>query len=207
MLAPAPGTPSPSPAKRAWRRFRRNKLGYRSLLVFCVLVVVSLFAELVSNDRPLVVRYEGSYYVPLLKDYSEKTFGGDFDTSTDYLDPFIRQQLGKNGNWVLYTLNPYGAGTINYFAKEPNPSRPTWDNWLGTDDRGRDLLAQLLYGFRVSVLFALALTITGVLLGLFRCCDAHAALPAATRLVCGSPSSSRSSVSPRTSASAFKASM
>ena len=166
MLAPAPGTPSPSPAKRAWRRFRRNKLGYRSLLVFCVLVVVSLFAELVSNDRPLVVRYEGSYYVPLLKDYSEKTFGGDFDTSTDYLDPFIRQQLGKNGNWVLYTLNPYGAGTINYFAKEPNPSRPTWDNWLGTDDRGRDLLAQLLYGFRVSVLFALALTITGVLLGL-----------------------------------------
>ena len=166
MLAPAPGTPSPSPAKRAWRRFRRNKLGYRSLLVFCVLVVVSLFAELVSNDRPLLVRYEGSYYVPLLKDYSEKTFGGDFDTTTDYLDPFIRQQLGKSGNWALHTLNPYGASTINYFAKEPNPSRPTLDNLLGTDDRGRDLLAQLLYGFRVSVLFALALTLTGVLLGL-----------------------------------------
>lgn len=164
--APAFDAPSPSPAKRAWRRFRRNKLGYRSLVVFCVLVVLSLFAELVSNDRPLLVRYEGDYYVPLLRDYSEKTFGGDFDTNTDYLDPFIRQQLGKNGNWALYTLNPYGANTINYFAKEPNPSRPTGDNWLGTDDRGRDLLAQLLYGFRVSVLFALALTITGVFLGL-----------------------------------------
>jgi len=134
-------------------------------VIFCTLVVLSLFAELISNDRPLIVRYEGTTYFPMVKDYSEKTFGGDFDTTTDYLDPFIRERLAKDGNWALFAPNPYGPKTLNYFAKEPNPSRPTRDNLLGTDDRGRDLLAQLIYGFRVSVLFALALTFTGVLLG------------------------------------------
>jgi len=130
------------------------------------MVVLSLFAEVISNDRPLLVRYEGSYYFPMVKDYSEKTFGGDFETTTDYLDPFIRERLVQGSNFALYTLNPYGPNTLNYFAKKPNPSEPTRDNLLGTDDRGRDLLAQLIYGFRVSVLFALALTVTGVLLGL-----------------------------------------
>ena len=146
-------------------RFRRNRLGYWSLLVFCTLVLLSLCAELISNDRPLVVRYEGATYFPMIKDYSEKTFGGDFDTPTDYLDPFIRERLAKNGNWAVFAPNPYGYKTLNYFAKEPNPSGPSRDNWLGTDDRGRDLLAQLIYGFRVSVLFALALTATGIFLG------------------------------------------
>ena len=154
-----------SPSQRAWQRFRRNRLGYWSLIAFCVLVVLSLFAEVISNDRPLIVRYEGTTYFPMVKDYSEKTFGGDFDTTTDYLDPFIRERLAKDGNWALFAPNPYGPKTLNYFAREPNPSRPTRDNLLGTDDRGRDLLAQLIYGFRVSVLFALALTFTGVLLG------------------------------------------
>ncbi len=162
-----PPTPpaSLSPGRRAWLRFKRNRLGYWSLLAFCALVLVSLVAELVSSDRPLVVRYQGQTYFPMARDYSEKTFGGDFDTPTDYLDPFIRERITQGGNWALYTLNPYGPNTLNYFAKEPNPSAPSRDNWLGTDDRGRDLLAQLLYGFRVSVLFALALTVTGVLLG------------------------------------------
>ena len=154
-----------SPSRRAWLRFKRNRQGYWSLWLFCALVLVSLCAELVSNDKPLIVRYEGQTYFPMLRDYSEKTFGGDFDTPTDYLDPFIQQRLSADGNWALYTLNRYGPNTLNYFAKSPNPSAPTADNWLGTDDRGRDLLAQLLYGFRVSVLFALALTFTGVLLG------------------------------------------
>ena len=162
----AGGAPaSLSPSRRAWLRFKRNRLGYWSLLVFCALVLVSLCAELVSNDRPLIVRYEGQTYFPMLKDYPEKTFGGDFETPTDYLDPFIRERITGGGNWALYTLNPYGPNTLNYFAKAPNPSAPTRDNWLGTDDRGRDLLAQLIYGFRVSVLFALALTVTGVVLG------------------------------------------
>ena len=154
-----------SPSRRAWLRFKRNRLGYWSLIAFCALVLLSLCAELVSSDRPLVVRYEGHTYWPMLKDYPETTFGGDFATPTDYLDPFIKQRITDGGNWAVYTVNPYGPNTLNYFAKAPNPSAPSLDNWLGTDDRGRDLLAQLLYGFRVSVLFALALTFTGVLLG------------------------------------------
>lgn len=155
-----------SPSRRAWMRFKRNRLGFWSLVVFCVLVVISLGAELVSNDRPLIVRYEGQTYFPLFKTYPETTFGGDFDTPTDYLDPYIQERLSAGDNWALYTLNRYGPNTLNYFAKSPNPSAPTAENWLGTDDRGRDMLAQLLYGFRVSVLFGLALTVTGVLLGL-----------------------------------------
>ncbi|WP_429017816.1 ABC transporter permease [Comamonas sp. 4034] len=157
--------PGRSPAARAWRRFKSNKLGFCSLVVFVVLVVVSLFAEVISNDKPLVVRYEGHTYFPLAKDYPETTFGGDFHTTTDFLDPFIQQQLTKDGNWAIFPINRYGKSTINYFAKAPNPSPPSRDNWLGTDDRGRDLLAQLLYGFRVSVLFGLALMAIGVLLG------------------------------------------
>lgn len=162
-VAPAP---SLSPGRRAWRRFCRNRLGLWSLIVFSVLVVLSLAAEVVSNDRPLVVRYQGQTYFPLLKSYPETVFGGDFQTETDYLDPFIRHQFDQPDNWAIYPPNPYGSRTINYFAKEPNPSAPSRDNWLGTDDRGRDLLAQLIYGFRVSVLFGLALTAVGVLLGI-----------------------------------------
>ena len=159
-------TLSLSPKRRAWHRFRRNRLGFWSLVVFVTLVVISLVAELITNDKPLLVRYEGQLYFPLVKSYSEKTFGGDFETETDYLDPFIKEQFAKPGNWAVYPLNPYGPKTINYFAKSPNPAPPTSDNWLGTDDRGRDLLAQLVYGFRVSVLFALALTFVGTLLGI-----------------------------------------
>ncbi len=147
-------------------RFRRNRVGFASLLIFCVLVGLSLAAELVSNDRPVVVSYQGQVYWPLVRDYPETTFGGDFNTPTDYLDPFIREKLSQPGNWALFAPNRYGPKTLNYFARSPNPAPPTVDNWLGTDDRGRDLLAQLIYGFRVSVLFALALTTTGVLLGI-----------------------------------------
>ena len=154
-----------SPSRRAWQRFRRNRLGYWSLLLFSLLVVASLFAEVLSNDKPLVVSYQGQLYFPLVKDYSEKTFAGDFDTPADYLDPFIRDKLTQGGNWAIYPPNPYGPRTINYFAKEPNPSAPSRSNLLGTDDRGRDLLAQLIYGFRLSVLFGLALTTLGVVLG------------------------------------------
>ncbi|MDB5955172.1 ABC transporter permease [Ramlibacter sp.] len=165
--APAlPGQGSLSPGRRAWLRFKRNRLGYTSLVLFCVIVVMSLLAEVLSNDRPLIVRYEGQFYFPVFKEYPEKIFGGDFPTPADYLDPFIRQRITAGPNWAVYAPNPYGAKTINYFAKSPSPAAPTWDNWLGTDDRGRDLLAQLIYGFRVSVLFGLALTVTGTILGI-----------------------------------------
>ncbi len=155
-----------SPSRRAWQRFKRNRLGFWSLVLFCALVVMSLFAELLSNDRPLVVRYEGKTYFPLVQDLPETVFGGDFEAPTDYLDPFIREQITRGDNWAVYAPNPYGPKTLNYFAKSPNPSAPSADNWLGTDDRGRDLLAQLIYGFRISVLFALALTAIGTVLGI-----------------------------------------
>ena len=124
-MSPVAAAKSLSPSRRAWLRFKRNRLGYWSLVIFVALVAVSLCAELVSNDRPLVVRYEGQLYFPMLKDYPETTFGGDFLTATDYLDPFIKKKLSEAGNWALYTLNPYGPNTLNYFAKEPNPSAPT----------------------------------------------------------------------------------
>ena len=165
---PPAGTVTPtnaSPGRRAWLRFRKNRLGYWSLLAFSALLIVSLFAEFFCNDRALVVHYEGNYYFPIHKTYPERTFGGDFDTPTDFHDPFIRGQLAKPGNWAIFPPIQYGKDTINYFASRPNPSPPTGENLLGTDDRGRDLLAQLLYGFRLSVLFALALTVVGTFIG------------------------------------------
>jgi microcin C transport system permease protein len=154
------------PWRRVWLRFRQNRRGYWSLIIFSVLFAISLMAEVVSNDKPLVASYHGKLVFPIVQTYSEKEFGGDFDTPADYLDPFIKDQFSKDGNWAIYPLNHYRFDTLNYFAESPNPSPPSADNWLGTDDRGRDVFARLLYGFRVSVLFGLALMITGVLLGL-----------------------------------------
>ncbi len=154
-----------SPARRAWLRFRRHRLGFFSLLAFTVLFVLSLGAELLSNDKPLVVRYGGQWYYPVVQTLPETVFGGDFETPTDFLDPFIQQQLSKDGNWALHAPNRYHHNTLDYFAPLPNPAPPTARNWLGTDDRGRDVLARLLYGFRISILFALALTALGVVLG------------------------------------------
>ena len=154
-----------SPSRRAWLRFRRQRLGFVSLLVFSVLFVLSLGAELLSNDKPLLVRYEGHWYAPVVQTLPETVFGGDFETPTDYLDPFIQAQLSRGKNWALRAPNPYHHSTLDYFAPLPNPAPPTARNWLGTDDRGRDVLARLLYGFRISILFALALTAMGVVLG------------------------------------------
>ncbi len=154
-----------SPARRAWLRFRRHRLGFASLVLFTLLFVLSLGAELLSNDKPLVVRYAGQWYFPVVQSLPETVFGGDFETPADYLDPFIGQQLAKDGNWALYAPNRYHHGTLDYFAPLPNPAPPSSRNWLGTDDRGRDVLARLVYGFRISILFALALTAIGVLLG------------------------------------------
>lgn len=153
-------------ADRAWRRFKANKRGYVSLIVFTVLFVLSLFAEVLSNDKPLLVHYNDSYYFPLFNTYAETEFGGDFATETDYLDPFIREQLSKGENWAIYPLNPYSYATINYFAQLPNPAPPSAQNVLGTDDRGRDVLARLIYGFRLSVLFGLVLTVIATVMGI-----------------------------------------
>ncbi|MGE0311198.1 MAG: ABC transporter permease [Lautropia sp.] len=155
-----------SPGRRAWLRFRRHRRGYTSLWIFGVLFVLSLCAEVLSNDRPIVARYDGQWFVPVLADYPETTFGGDFRTATDYLDPFIVAQFEKPGNFALWPPNRYRFDTLNYFAPSPNPAPPSPVNWFGTDDRGRDVLARLVYGFRISVLFALALTAIGMVLGI-----------------------------------------
>ena len=174
-MAPALGGATPgaqgraasaSPAARAWQRFRRHRRGYISLWIFGVLFGISLFAGVLSNDRPLLASYQGQWYTPLWHDYPETTFGGDFLAPTEWHDPFIQRQFAQDGNWTLWPLNRYSFNTLNYYAELPNPAPPSAQNLLGTDDRGRDVLARLLYGFRLSVMFGLALTAIGTLLGI-----------------------------------------
>jgi microcin C transport system permease protein len=168
-LAPAPSSAAVvprSPNQRAWARFKRNRLGYLSLWLFAALLAVSTFAELVSNDRPLVAVYDGEVFFPLFHNQPERRFGGDFATPTDWNDPFITEQFTKPGNGAFFTLNQHSADSQNYFQKVPSPSPPSADNRLGTDSDGHDMIARLLYGFRVSIWFAFALTVVGVVVGM-----------------------------------------
>ncbi|MBZ0106365.1 MAG: ABC transporter permease [Sulfuricella denitrificans] len=155
-----------SPGGRAWQRFKSNRRGYVSLWLFAVLFALSLVAEVLSNDKPLLVAYQGEYYFPIVKNYPETVFGGDFASEADYNDPFIVERITSGGNWAWFPLNRYSFNSINYFAESPNPAAPSRQNLLGTDDRGRDVLARLIYGFRISVLFAMALTLVGTLVGI-----------------------------------------
>jgi len=154
-----------SPNRRAWARFTRNRMGYVSLWLLGLMLVLSTCAELLSNDKPLLAHYNGEWYAPIVKNYPEEHFGGDFKTQTDWLDPFIAETFSREGNGAWFAPNPYSANTVNYFAATPSPSPPDAQNVLGTDDRGRDMLARLIYGFRVSIWFGFALTLVGVLIG------------------------------------------
>ena len=174
-VLPRPDTSAPSaaaaarpmsPNQRAWARFRRNRIGYVSLWVFVAVLVLATFAELFSNDRPLLARYQGELFVPLFKNHPETTFGGDFGTPTDWKDPLITEALAQAGNWAVLTLNPYGPNTSNPFEEVPSPAPPSRLHWLGTDSLGQDMVARLLYGFRVSIWFAFALTLTGTAIGI-----------------------------------------
>ncbi len=155
-----------SPYNRSWKRFKSNKRGYYSLWIFSILFALSLVAEVFSNDKPIIVSYDNTYYFPIFKTYAETDFDGDFETEADYNDEFIKEKITNNGNWTLYAPNPYSYDSINYFNEQPNPASPSKQNLLGTDDRGRDVLARLIYGFRLSVLFALVLTVIGTLIGI-----------------------------------------
>jgi len=155
-----------SPGQRAWARFKRNRVGTWSLWIFLILLVLATCAELLSNDKPLLARIDGQWHAPILSNPSERDLGGDFDTPTDWKDPLIDDILGKPGNWALLTINPHSADSLNYFSPVLHPGAPTAENWLGTDEKGRDMVARLVYGFRVSVWFALALTVTGTLIGI-----------------------------------------
>ncbi|MEG3640262.1 ABC transporter permease [Magnetococcus sp. PR-3] len=157
----------PTPYMRQrWLRFKQHRRGYWSLWIFLILFSLSLGAELISNDKPLLVYYQGQYYSPVFVSYAETTFGGDFESEADYKDPFILEKLTTGDNWVLFPLNPHSYQSINLELSHPAPSPPDAVNLLGTDDRARDVLARLIYGFRISVLFALALTVVGVIFGI-----------------------------------------
>jgi microcin C transport system permease protein len=174
--------------QRRWQNFKANRRGYWSLWIFLVLFVVTLFAEFIANDRPLMVRYEGRFYWPAFVNYSETTFGGDFETTADYRDPFLQKLIHDKGGTMIWPPIRYSYNTHNLDLPTPAPSKPTWMlteeqckqvverknlrgcrdleyNWLGTDDQGRDVVARLIYGFRISVLFGLTLTIISSIVG------------------------------------------
>ncbi|HAZ54170.1 MAG TPA: microcin ABC transporter permease [Franconibacter helveticus] len=153
-----------SPVNQArWSRFRRNRRGYWSLCIFAVIFILSLFSELLANDRPLAVHFQDRWYFPVVKDYSESDFGGPLATRADYQDPWLRQQL--ESGWTLWAPVRFGANAINYATDVPFPSPPSGQNWLGTDANGGDVLARILYGTRISLLFGLMLTLTSSVIG------------------------------------------
>ena len=150
--------------KRRLANFRANRRGYISLWLFLILFVVSLFAELVANDKPVLVRYDGGFYVPVFRAYAETEFGGIFETEAEYKDPEVQKLIEEKG-WMIWPIIPYRYDTIVRGLPGPSPSPPTLRNWLGTDDQARDVTARLIYGFRISVLFGLILTILSSIIG------------------------------------------
>ena len=145
--------------------FRGNRRGWWSLWIFLAVFGVSLFSEFIANDRPLLVHYNGAFYFPIFKSYPETTFGGFFPTEADYRDPAVRREIDSKG-WMLFPLIPFSYDTINNGIKGAAPSPPSMQDWLGTDDEARDVVARLLYGFRISVLFGLILTVLSSLIGI-----------------------------------------
>ena len=175
--------------QRRWRNFKSNRRGYWSFWIFAVLFLSSLFAELIANDRPFMISFDGKLYFPAFVTYPETAFGGDFETAADYRDPYLQKLIAEKNGTVIWPLIRYSYGTHNLDLPTPAPSKPTWMlteeqcksvvekkglkscrdleyNWLGTDDQGRDVVARLIYGFRISVLFGLALTIISSVIGI-----------------------------------------
>jgi microcin C transport system permease protein len=173
---------------RRWENFKANPRGYWSFIVFMLLFVVSLFAEFIANDKPLLIEYQGRYYFSAIFAYAETTFGGEFETAADYRDPYVQKLITEKGGFMLWPPIRYSYDTHNLDLPTPAPSKPTWLltdaqcqavadrkgvkgcaglewNWLGTDDQGRDVLARLIYGFRISVLFGLTLTVISSVIG------------------------------------------
>jgi microcin C transport system permease protein len=175
--------------RRRWQNFKANRRGYVALWVFLVLFVVTLFAEFIANDRPYFISFEGKWYFPVFVTYPETTFGGDFETAADYRDPYLQKLISEKGGFMIWPPIRYSYNTHNLDLPTPAPSPPTWMlteeqckhvvehkglkgcsdleyNWLGTDDQGRDVLTRIIYGFRISVLFGLTLTIISSIIGI-----------------------------------------
>jgi microcin C transport system permease protein len=151
--------------RRRLANFRANRRGFWSLWIFLAIFVVSLFAEFIANDRPFLIRYDGAFYMPIFSAYPETAFGGEFPTEADYRDPTVQELIHKKG-WMIWPPIPFGARTINYDLPVPAPAPPSAVDWLGTDDQGRDVLARLIYGVRISILFGLMLTVFSSLIGI-----------------------------------------
>ncbi len=150
---------------RRWQNFKANRRGFYSLWIFLALCVITMPAEFIANDQPLLVSYDGGYYWPVFNTYPETAFGGEFQTAADYRDPYVQELIAKKGGWMLWPPLRYSYRTINLNLPEPAPAHPSAENPLGTDDQGRDVLARVIYGFRISVLFGLTLTILSSVIG------------------------------------------
>lgn len=151
--------------QRRWQNFRANRRGFWSLWIFLVLFVLSLGAEFIANDKPLLVKYDGAYYFPIFQSYPETTFGGEFETETKFRDPYVADLINAKG-WMVWPPIRYSYNTINYELDVPAPAPPSRENLFGTDDQGRDILARVIYGFRISILFGLTLTALSSLIGI-----------------------------------------
>lgn len=151
--------------RRRFALFRANRRGWWSLHIFTVLFVLSLGAEMLANDKPLLLSYQDQLYFPVFSRYAETDFGGEFPIEADYRSPYVRALIDNAGGWMLWPPIPYSYQTINYELARPAPAPPSADNWLGTDDQARDVFARVIYGFRISVLFALTLTILSSIIG------------------------------------------
>lgn len=150
--------------RRRFAQFRANTRGYVSLWLFLVLFFIALFADFIANDKPLLIKFDGQYYFPIFKSYPETVFGGDFETEAQYRDAFVKDLINAKG-WMIWPPIRYSYDTINYDLPQPAPSPPTLDNIFGTDDQGRDVAARVIYGFRISVLFGLTLTLISSIIG------------------------------------------
>lgn len=147
------------------KRFKSNRLGFVCFILFSIIFIASLCAEFIANDKPIIIKYDQRLYFPVFKTYAETEFGGVFETEADYRDPAVEQMIEDNG-WAIWPISRYSYQTPNFDLTVPVPSPPTAQNWLGTDDQGRDVLARILYGLRVSLLFGLALTLLASVIGI-----------------------------------------
>ena len=150
---------------RRFQNFRKNRRGYYSTIIFFILFFISVFAEIIANDKPILLYFDGNIKFPILQDIPETYFGGEFETEADYKDPFVKELISSKGFFIMPIIE-YSYDTINYDLRVPSPSRPSFENFLGTDDQGRDVLARLIYGFRISVFFGLILTILSSFIGI-----------------------------------------
>ena len=151
--------------QKRWLKFKANRRGYFSFWIFTLIFTLSLFSEFIANDKPLLISYNQQFYFPVFIDYNETNFGGDLEINADYKDPYIQALIAEKEGWSIWPLIPYSFDTIIYDLPSPAPSPPDQNNWLGTDDKARDVMAGILYGFRVSVLFGFAVTIISAIIG------------------------------------------